>query len=382
MALEIMDIRREVEDAFKESGECFLCIFEERQKERLEKYIDKIVTDPQTREALGVNGSLCEAHVKETLVRMAQGTIDTLSTALIVKALIQARLSEVERQLSNMQLHIDKSNLSPVDRIKSLRSFWKDSHLSKGNMGRPCPICDVMLKELRSAVDAFIEALRMGDEGIVKPFKASGGICIPHYRIILDKLMLMPEPTRNIVALQLTEVQYTSLRKLNSQLFSFIDRDVDIIRNGGADPGIILKGAEKLAGRRSLGSLHDVAWSSADGPRKDVLQMDRLGEIERLTLERDRLKDRIVDLSKRLSDLDTMYTGLHFRSYGYVEDNKALLIQISGLRGEVNMLRRSLERRGETPPTPESRSSDKENEMKEKYLFFKRRTEADEEQSH
>jgi hypothetical protein len=376
------NIRREVEDAFKKPGECFLCNFEESLKERIGKYIDKIVTDPVTREKLSLNGFLCDAHVKEILIRMDQGSVDSLSAALAMKALIQTRLSEVEAQMSSLKIYPDKHDLSFVRRLKDLGSSARDAPASKWDLEHPCLVCELRLDELRNAVDAFIKALRTEDEGIVKPFKTSGGMCMPHYRMVLERLGLLPGSVRNIIARQLMEVQYRSLYGLNSCFYGFIDGDGNAGREGKADPSIILKGAERLAGRGSLGNTHRVAWSSINGSRNDALPMDRLGEIEKLTLERDRLRAHIADLSRRMSDLDTMYTGLRFRSNEYVEDNKALLIQISGLRGEVNLLRRSLERRGETPPTLESRSSDRENEMKERYLFFKRSTEANEEQNH
>jgi hypothetical protein len=68
--------------------------------------------------------------------------------------------------------------------------------------------------------------------------------------------------------------------------------------------------------------------------------------------------------------LESECAGLRFRAHEFFEDNKALVIRLSGLRAENKSFRKMLEKHGLIQPIAMEEAKQEDQRFRDEYLFF------------
>jgi hypothetical protein len=186
--------------------------------------------------------------------------------------------------------------------------------------------------------------------------------------------------------MQVADVQLRSMRQLGVELREFVRKHDYRSANEpwGVERDAVPRGVLKLSGKRGIKAMlewdgQNVEPSIEEKPvvSGNPASMDNVSETVRLKAENKFLESKKNELTAQMMSKDSEYTALHFKAHEYFEDNRALTMQLSGLRAENTRLRAILAKNGLIQqPSEISQEENKEKELREKYLFQSRKTES------
>jgi len=389
----------EIREALKSSGECFLCTLEGGlEREYVEHYLYELVMDPPSRAAIVASRGFCNHHFYAMLSEAGKAkTTDGLGMALVMESVNKALMEDIEAHLKNLK-DIEKSEELSLSRIRLLvTSFRQHLTHSKGeghsllkeevqqmlHSRAHCPACRHVDLFMKFYVNAFVDALNERDRRIVELFKASKGLCIPHYAAVMCSLdEKLPDLRKGPIAREIIDVQLKNIDRLNSELHEFIRKhDYRFSKEPwGKERDVVPRGVAKLSGKQGVRTMLEfgkettsVVEGQSEPSSIDPASLDRVGEMVRLKAENEYLKSRNDELKRELPKKDSDYCALHFEASQYFEDNKTMTIQLSGLRAENLRFRAILEKHRLIQPSEAGREIGRDDELREKYLFWSRK---------
>ena len=256
----------EIRDALKTADECFLCVLERNLDEKYaEHYLYEQVMDPESRAAIVASRGFCNYHFYALLreARKPDGT-DGQGLALIMESITQALISDIEEQRGlrgivgptesraarlNFILREIKSHLVHPSKEKHL--VFEESARKMFSLRESCPACSHVYRFISIYLGDFIEELNNGNQEIVELFKASKGLCMPHYAAIMYSIdEKLAESRKGVVAQQVIEVQLQNIERLNAELAEY-GRKQDYRFSHepwGTEKDAVPRGVAKLAG--------------------------------------------------------------------------------------------------------------------------------------
>ncbi|MGQ9629951.1 MAG: DUF6062 family protein [bacterium] len=178
----------ELLQAFKE-GTCPICAISKRMAHRwLDGFLYEFVNSVGVREKLVESDGFCNAHAWQLLEFE-----DGLGTAIVYQDLLSRFIGRLERYPIN--------GGRPIGRREKVR--LKDKNL--------CPVCQHCEERENAFLMVLVRHLK-GDEGFLKAYEASSGLCIPHFERALE---MAKDPKAAEI---LRRVQLSKLKALNEEL--------------------------------------------------------------------------------------------------------------------------------------------------------------------
>ncbi len=263
--------RSEIRDALKSSDECFLCALERvLEQEYVEHYLCECVMDPASRAEVVASRGFCNHHSHIMLAEVAKPkTADGLGVALVVKSVAEAFVEDIEAQgrWADCLAEPEARSLSRIvtlardigslfSRLKGeKRSIIKEKVQRWASLRKHCPACRSVDFFVKLYADELVDALDGEDHGIVELFKASRGMCVPHYSTVICSLdERLPGSRKGPVARQIVEVQLKNMRRLNLELSEFIRKHDYRFSNEpwGTEQDVVPRAVMKLSGKRGV----------------------------------------------------------------------------------------------------------------------------------
>jgi hypothetical protein len=134
------------------------------------------------------------------------------------------------------------------------RNHHKDAfHVMIANE-KKCPACVHLAEFMEMYAKMVVELLSSHHKEFLKLFKESKGLCIPHFVTLIHVAEEIARDRSKDIIETLTEVEEKNLGKLNSELAEYVRRQSYEFseKDREAVGGIVLRGIEKIAGRRGL----------------------------------------------------------------------------------------------------------------------------------
>lgn len=372
--------------AMEKNTECLLCAIEDELEQRyIQHYFSELVMDsPSRRELIECRG-FCNYHLHQMLTEATRPGISAgTGMVLVMRSVAEALIQDLETQqdYAERSVRAEEGRLAAwmMSFIESVRS--RLTHLRDGegfltrearrmlrNASR-CPLCLYRSVFIQTYVTEFIEILMSGDSGFRRLFEESKGLCVPHYvEVIRMAEKQLGAKGHEIVEL-IIKVERRNLDRLNSEFTEYLRKhDYRFSEEPwGSERDVVARGVTKLVGRLGIVAPH--MGEPIETPPSTVAEADRAGVYEKLRTETAYLAARNEEMTKRLMQLESEYAGLQFRARDLFEDNKALVIRLSGLTAENKSFRRMLEKHGLIQKIATEEAEREDQRFIDEYLFF------------
>ena len=228
-----------VHDAYREPGECPLCVLAESVEETyLRSFQHSRVMEPNVRVKTNDTG-FCPLHYRKLYERE-----NKLGLGLMVHTHLQEKLPLIQSALESMKTGA-AAGRKGVGRIE-------DAIASLESLHDRCFICEL----LRSDLDRYaftILYLWRKDAEFLPTFRASRGFCLSHFLVVLGKAREMMRSDRLERWLDdCIPLMTASLRVLVEDLLAFTQLHHDANRGLGSDSErtALARALQKLAGGR------------------------------------------------------------------------------------------------------------------------------------
>jgi hypothetical protein len=211
-----------IREALQKAETCFLCYLENRFETRyIENYLSELVMDSNERTKIAKSRGFCNHHFHKVFrISRNPSTEDGLGIALTLKTV-------TEELLNDVKVH---RNLKPATVKRSKLPFKTDS----GSVSIPnlitvvanqteCPACDHISTMMQTYIQDFLRSLT-ADEGFLKLYDESAGLCIPHYIAVLFIASRMSKPKFASPAKRVIEKQVQALEKAHRDLSDYIEK--------------------------------------------------------------------------------------------------------------------------------------------------------------
>jgi hypothetical protein len=216
------------------SGEkCFLCVLEDEIESKfIDAYLSELVMDASARQKIIESRGFCNHHFYKMFIAASKPkSPDDHGMALILQSVAEQLIQDLHRQ----------------------RNHHKNAfHMMIAN--EKCPACVHLAEFMEMYAKMVVELLSSHHKEFLKLFMDSKGLCIPHFvTLIYVAEEIVRDRSKSIIE-TLTEVEKKNLGKLNSELAEYVRRQsYEFSEKDRAAVGdIVLRGIEKIAGRRGL----------------------------------------------------------------------------------------------------------------------------------
>ena len=191
-------------DLIDEMGKtgCAVCNLLQRDaKKTLNTILYEYVTDPEMHQIFRASRGLCNEHGWQlTEIRNA------LSIAVLYRAVVDEVLKEIDRNIPDGK--------SPKRGMRQLFGKNQNAALVDGlSHHQPCPVCKKNAENEERYIMVLSDSLL--DEKLMSAYRASDGLCLVHFRQVLDR-------TSDVEGSQaLIEIQRTIWQQLRHELAEF-----------------------------------------------------------------------------------------------------------------------------------------------------------------
>jgi|GEM_PF-409850 len=372
-------------EALKKGTECPLCVMEDGLERRYMKhYLSELVMDPPSREAVMESRGFCNYHLYQMLAESSkpETSADT-GAALVMGTVVEALTGDLRAQLEHDEkpaqvethglvakglLFLAKAKAGLYHLMGQKSRLARETWRMLPNAKR-CPACLHRSDFAETYASEFVEILASGDSEFRRLFEASKGLCVPHYvmavNIAEEKLGNKGRGTIKLIA----EVEEKNLERLGFELKEYLRKhDYRFSREPrGPEREVLARGVAKLVGKPGLAvssAGEPLGTDRVSGPREDSA-----GEYENLRTQNAYLKSTNEGLTKRSLQLESRLASLNYRAHELFEDNKRLVMRVSGLRSENETLRKMLEKHGLIRPASTAKAKREEENFRKRYLF-------------
>lgn len=217
------------------SGEkCFLCVLEDEIESKfIDAYLSELVMDASSRQKIIESRGFCNHHFYKMFIAASKPkSPDGHGMALILQSVAEHIIQDLHRQKKPRK---DDFNMMIANEKK-------------------CPACVHLTEFMEMYAKMVVELLSSYHKEFLKLFKESKGLCIPHFvTLIYAAEEIVRDRSKGIIE-TLTEVEKKNFGKLNSELAEYVRRQsYEFSEKDRAAVGdIVLRGIEKIAGRRGL----------------------------------------------------------------------------------------------------------------------------------
>jgi hypothetical protein len=379
-----------IRTALEQDTECPLCVIEDELERRyIQHYFSELVMDPPSRRELVESRGFCNCHLHRMLKEATEPeTLAGTGMALVMRSVVEALIQDLKTQQDYVERSIqtEEGRLAArmVSFVESVRSrlahplgqggfLTREARRTLPNVGR-CPICLYGSAFTQTYVGEFVEFLASGGTECRRRFEESKGLCIPHFVAVINatekRLGAKGHKTGYKTIKLIVEVERRSLGQLNSEFTEYLRKqDYRFSEEPwGSERDVVTRGVTKLVGR--LGLATPRANELTETPLSTVTEANRTGEYEERRTEVAYLTARNKELTRHLLQLGSECAGLRFRDHELFEDNKTLVIRLSGLRAENMSFRKMLEKHGLIQPIAMEEAKQEDQRFRDEYLFF------------
>ena len=233
-----------IKRAVESNKECFLCALEdELERKYIDTYLYELVMDPKSREQIIKSRGFCNNHsYKMFMAASKPESSDGHGLALVLTSVTEKFIGDLRGQ----------------------------GKLSSGHTGQvvpnitTCPACLHLSYFMETYTTLIVEFLASGHEDFSKLLKSSKGFCIPHFVALLQMAEKAPSDKFPAIVETIIKVEEKNLGRLNSELGEYVRRQSYEFsdKDRAACGDVVLRGVEKVAGRRGIILLNDGVNSS------------------------------------------------------------------------------------------------------------------------
>jgi len=372
--------------ALEKDTECMLCVIEERLERRyIQHYFSELVMDPPSRREMVESRGFCNYHLHRMLKEASRPGISAgTGMALVMRSLAEALMQDMKTQQNYVETsakaerrQLAENIVFLLERIRSRLTHprWRESFLWRETQQMLqntslCPLCLHQSAFTHIYMTEFIEILASKDPTFWELFEKSKGLCVPHYVAAIQTAEKQSGAKGYNVIKLVVEVEQRNLARLNSELTEYL-RKHDYRFSGeswGSERNVVRRGVTRLVGR--LGLAVPRVDEPVEVPSSTVAEASRGGEYEKLRTEAAYLTAKNEEMTKLLMQLESECAGLRFRMHEIFEDNKTLVMRLSGLRAENRSFRKILEKQGPIRPIATKEAEQQDQAFREKYLFL------------
>jgi len=213
-----------IREALQKADTCFLCYLENRFERRyIENYLSELVMDSNERRKIAKSRGFCNYHFHKVFSTSRNpATEDGLGIALILKTLTEELLNDVKTH----------RNLKPAATKKlklNFKSASSSSSISIPNLmtiianQTECPACTYISTMMQTYIQDFLHSMT-ADEGLLKLYDESAGLCLPHYIALLHIASRMPDMKTALPLKRVVEKQVQALEKTRRDLSEYIEK--------------------------------------------------------------------------------------------------------------------------------------------------------------
>jgi hypothetical protein len=228
MSLDVKYFR--IERLIKSGAECFLCALEDEiERKYIEAYLSKLVLDAKAGEKAVETAGFCNHHFYKMLHAASKQESSDHGIALIVQNIIKQLIQDLQKRKRQC-----KESLVQIDE-------------------EGCPVCVYLDSSIEIYYRKIVELLISCDEGFLKLFKDSKGLCLPHFMILLNTVEENAyEHSRDEVVKLIVDVEEKNLRRLNAELSGYVKRQSYKFseKDSKALKTMMLRRLQKIVGRR------------------------------------------------------------------------------------------------------------------------------------
>ena len=372
--------------ALEKNTECLLCVIEDELERRyIQHYFSELVMDPPSRRELVESRGFCNYHLHRILMEVMRPEIfEGTGMALVMRSVVETLIQDLktqedyversiqaeERRLAARMMSFIKSVRSRVTHPRGREGFLAGEVRRMLRNANRCPICLYRSAFTQTYMAEFIEILASGDARFGRLFEESKGLCIPHYVAVIHTAeKRLGAKGRKIIKL-IVKVERRNLDRLNSEFTEYLRKhDYRFSKEPwGSERNVVARGVAKLVGR--FGLVAPRMDELVETPLSTVAEVNRSRGYEKLRTEGAYLATRNKEMTRHLMQLESECAGLRFRAHEFFEDNKALVIRLSGLRAENKSFRKMLEKHGLIQPIAVEEAKQEDQRFRDEYLFF------------
>ena len=211
-----------IQEALQKAETCFLCYLENRFETRyIENYLSELVMDSNERTKIAKSRGFCNYHFHKVFrISRNPATEDGLGIALTLKTVTEELLNDVKAHRN----------------LKSAVTKWSKLHF-KSDSGlvtipnlitvvanqTECPACEHVSTMMQTYIQDFLHSLT-ADEGLLKLYDESAGLCIPHYIAVLLIASRMCNAKLTLSTKRIVEKQIQALEKAHRDLSDYIEK--------------------------------------------------------------------------------------------------------------------------------------------------------------
>ena len=220
-----------IKRAIEKNTECFFCDLEAELEFRyLTNYLQELVMDSKARDKIVESRGFCNTHSYKLLAQANKPTIsDQHGVALVMQSITNQIIQDITLQ-----------NDARKNTLKIM-------------IGKRCPACAHNEDYMKMYLHDFAEHLGSSEEFRCL-FKASKGVCIPHFTTIICMTERKKTSQSQRILEILLEVEGKNFERLNDELAEYIKRQSyefpEKDRIALAD--VVPRSVEKIVGRREI----------------------------------------------------------------------------------------------------------------------------------
>ena len=362
---------------------------EEGLEDRYMKYyLSELVMDPPSRDEVVESRGFCNYHLYQMLAESSRPERSAgTGMALVMGSVVEALIKDLETQQNYAEENaqagkrsLAASVLLFLENVKAglCHLIGRGSFLARETqrMLQNTSRCPAYLHRSSFAemyATEFVEILAGGDAEFRQLFEGSQGLCVPHYVSTVDIAEReLGSKGRETIRL-IVDVEERSLERLSNELKEYLRKhDYRFLSEPRRPESDVLEqGVAKLVGRPGL-----VVPST-----REVLGIKRVAdsgtgsasEYETLRMQNTYLTSKDEELTKRSLQLESKLASSHYKAHELFEDNKILIMKVSGLRAENEAFRKILEKHGLVQPISTAGAKQEEENLRKRYLFISRR---------
>ncbi|MEM2904212.1 MAG: DUF6062 family protein [Candidatus Bathyarchaeia archaeon] len=376
-------------EALEKGTECLLCVIEEGLEHRYMKYyLSELVMDPPSRDKVVESRGFCNYHLHQMLAESTRPEISAgTGIALVMESIVEALIKDLKTQQDYVEKNVQAGKRSFAASIllflknakaRLYHPMGQESFLVREtqrmlrNTSR-CPACLHQSSFAETYATEFVETLAGGDAEFRRLFEESKGLCVPHYVTTVGIAEKKLDSKGRETIKMIVDVEAKNLKRLSSEFREYI-RKHDYRFSGetwGPERDVLARGVAKLVGKLGL------AAPSAG----ETLQIEKIidsgtgraAEHEKLRMQNTYLTSKNEELTKRSLQLGSELAALHYKAYELFNDNRVLVMRVSGLRAENESFRKMLEEHGLVQPVSTAEAKQEEGKLRERYLFSSKR---------
>jgi hypothetical protein len=211
-----------IREALQKAETCFLCYLENRFEHRyIENYLSELVMASNERKKITKSRGFCNYHFHKVFSASRNPTTeDGLGIALILKTVTEKLLNDVKAHRNLKSVAPKRSKLS----LKSGSSSFAIPNLMTIIANQTeCPACTYISTMMQTYIQDFLHSLTT-DEGLLKLYDESAGLCLTHYIAVLLIASRMHDVETAQPLNRVVEKQIQALEKTIRDLSEYIEK--------------------------------------------------------------------------------------------------------------------------------------------------------------